>query len=367
MHQHIKLLCVIVVICAVAGAAHADFADRCLSNTSIGVGMRAIGMGDASVAVAEDVTALYWNPAGLAANNGLKLHVISIGGAVDNIDVIDDLGEVTDIVDLDAGDILTRADFEYLRDVAIKTGGKPIELQFSSMTGLAYDQVALGGYVQSSGLGRLVTVPANNPTADEVNADAFVNSFGAVGIGYGWQINERTQVGVAVKQAALVQTNISKRFIHKPARDIYRVKVTSNDTDDDKALTGDVGIRYRAEENLVFGAVLRNVTSPEFNLPDFGTSVEVNPSLHIGLAAVDPERGWTFAADIHNLTSANDTSATCHVGLEKVLSKHWAVRGGFRDSDFTWGVSGTLGSVSLAVASALNPDDMFAASFTIAF
>jgi outer membrane protein W len=360
MHQHTKLLCLIVVICAVAGAAHADFADRSLANTSLGIGMRAMGMGDAAVAVADDVTALYWNPAGLAASNGLKFHVISIGGAVDNIDVIDDLGEVADIIDLDDTETISAVDFNYLRDVAVNTGGTPIELQFSLMTGLAYDQVALGGYVQSSGLGRLDA--PGGLAATQVNAEAHVNSFGAVGIGYGWQINRRTQVGVAVKQATLVQTEIVKSFF-----DTGAIVETSDDTDDDNTLTGDVGIRYRAEDNLVFGAALRNVTSPDFNLADLGTRVKVDPSLHIGLAATDPERGWTFAADLHNLTSTNDTGATFHVGLEKMLSKHWAVRGGFRDGDFTWGVSGTLGPVSLAVASGLDPDDMFAASFTMAF
>ncbi|MDZ7338396.1 MAG: hypothetical protein ONB30_07645, partial [candidate division KSB1 bacterium] len=33
---------------------------------SVGVGARALGMGGAHVAVAKDVTAGYWNPAGLA-------------------------------------------------------------------------------------------------------------------------------------------------------------------------------------------------------------------------------------------------------------------------------------------------------------
>ena len=36
---------------------------------SLGVGGRALGMGGASVAVANDITAGYWNPAGLAHMN----------------------------------------------------------------------------------------------------------------------------------------------------------------------------------------------------------------------------------------------------------------------------------------------------------
>ena len=34
----------------------------------IGVGARAVGMGSAFAATADDITSIYWNPAGLAAN-----------------------------------------------------------------------------------------------------------------------------------------------------------------------------------------------------------------------------------------------------------------------------------------------------------
>ncbi len=42
----------------------------------LGVGARAMGMGSAYVALADDPTALYWNPAGLAATEGAKVLVM---------------------------------------------------------------------------------------------------------------------------------------------------------------------------------------------------------------------------------------------------------------------------------------------------
>jgi hypothetical protein len=42
----------------------------------LGVGERAAGMGDAYTALAADATALYWNPAGLAAMQGSQLHLM---------------------------------------------------------------------------------------------------------------------------------------------------------------------------------------------------------------------------------------------------------------------------------------------------
>lgn len=41
----------------------------------IGVGGRATGMGESFVAVANDITALYWNPAGLMQFNGFGVHI----------------------------------------------------------------------------------------------------------------------------------------------------------------------------------------------------------------------------------------------------------------------------------------------------
>ena len=49
----------------------------------IGIGARALGMGGAYSAVSNDVTALYWNPAGLSSSkkNGIILDHQEIGRA----------------------------------------------------------------------------------------------------------------------------------------------------------------------------------------------------------------------------------------------------------------------------------------------
>ena len=56
---------VAIVLILSAGAVHADFLETEL-------GARAMGMGGAFVAVADDVTALHWNPAGLAGPQGFQ-------------------------------------------------------------------------------------------------------------------------------------------------------------------------------------------------------------------------------------------------------------------------------------------------------
>jgi hypothetical protein len=55
-----------LLVVALAGAASANFVE-------VEIGARALGMGGAFVAVADDVSALHWNPAGLASFRGLQV------------------------------------------------------------------------------------------------------------------------------------------------------------------------------------------------------------------------------------------------------------------------------------------------------
>jgi hypothetical protein len=63
-----RLLCSLLLIAFLGGAhsTHAQDGDGGTeSNFSIGFGARAMGMGSAFTALADDATAVFWNPAGL--------------------------------------------------------------------------------------------------------------------------------------------------------------------------------------------------------------------------------------------------------------------------------------------------------------
>src|SRR5262245_19879932 len=62
------------VVLAVLAAGWPGFASRAAAQTAEVVGTRALGMGGAFVAVADDPTAVYWNPAGLP-----RMGVINLG------------------------------------------------------------------------------------------------------------------------------------------------------------------------------------------------------------------------------------------------------------------------------------------------
>ena len=76
-----RFLSVLVSFLALTGLALAPGPVLAASNSGyaflkVGVGARAMGMGSAYVALANDPTALYWNPAGLAGAEGAQLIVM---------------------------------------------------------------------------------------------------------------------------------------------------------------------------------------------------------------------------------------------------------------------------------------------------
>ena len=65
MQRLIRIACLVFVFCGVAKADFSNVGSAGAQYLKIGVGSRYQAMGEASVAVANDVYSMYWNPAGL--------------------------------------------------------------------------------------------------------------------------------------------------------------------------------------------------------------------------------------------------------------------------------------------------------------
>lgn len=72
----------VVTLCMASSAFAVDYANEVLA---IGVGARALGMGGAFVGIADDSTAVYWNPAGLPQVQHVDISVIQEGREYDGL------------------------------------------------------------------------------------------------------------------------------------------------------------------------------------------------------------------------------------------------------------------------------------------
>ncbi|MEW6050050.1 MAG: PorV/PorQ family protein [Candidatus Zixiibacteriota bacterium] len=81
-----KRLIQIAFVCALAGGVSADFSKVGSAGAQflkIGVGSRYQGMGEASVAIANDVYSMYWNPAGLVEINNSAIGFTNVNWVLD--------------------------------------------------------------------------------------------------------------------------------------------------------------------------------------------------------------------------------------------------------------------------------------------
>jgi hypothetical protein len=67
------LLLTLLVPLGAAGEPYSEAGSAGLAFLKVGIGARAVGMGEAFVAAADDATALYWNPAGISHISGIDL------------------------------------------------------------------------------------------------------------------------------------------------------------------------------------------------------------------------------------------------------------------------------------------------------
>jgi len=191
---------------------------------TIGIGARALGMGSAYVAVSDDATALYWNPAGLAESKTVEVqaqHTEQFGGTV-NHDVI-------------------------LGAVPSHLGVFALGLVRLGVDGIAQTRLE----DPSSPLG-----PGNRPVESAtLGTTDYLLSFG-----YGRKINNQFSYGAVLK---ILWRNLS---------------VGSG--------TGfglDAGVQYRVAPRVRLGANLRDATQTKVNF-DSGASDTISPTLDIGAA-----------------------------------------------------------------------------------
>lgn len=278
------------------------------------VGSRALGMGGAFVAVADDPTAVFWNPAGLASGQpaGATIEWIRFRSG--------DRGAAPS-----AGPWQRSARF-------VSLGTWPIGLSYANFHETSLIQDAEGA-LQS----QRFSTKYFGATVLQTLVDGLV-------------------VGTTLKYVrGTVATGSVTESITSDALDAgaEREGVTSGALDLDLSAMIDARV-FR------LGWTTRNLRSPEFK-GSAGTAIELKRQSRMGLAIL-PADGLTFAVDLDVSTTDLPTgrSRLLAVGAEQVLSPRFALRGGAR-----WnlrGVRTTVGSVGASFA--LKPGTWLDGHFT---
>lgn len=273
------------------------------------LGTRAAGMSGAFVAVADDASAGYWNPAGFASGSFFSLVIDRTAGTAD------------------PDGTLAGSQSGWL----LALGAPALGLSYYRLRGTHIDPVPTDE-----------ATPDRNPTgADELRVRTLVSHH------TGATLVQSIAPGVAVGATLKLIRGIA-------AAEVRPVEDRDSLLDDAAALTGRASNRLDADlgvmavfRNIKAGLTVRNLTEPEFDTPG-GAGLELERQVRAGVAVM-PIEGWLLAADadlVRTTGVLGIESRDAAIGLEGRPHRRLIVRTGTRFDTTGEGPGGRRASVS---------------------
>ncbi len=368
-----KRILLLVALCVVAAAAAPSYG----TDISFGTFARYAAMGGAGLAVSEDGSTSVINPAAAAAS-GERLTIIypsielhALGGSTRNVEGrIDDFMnasslEVTNLA-RDFGRQTTTLNASGVLGFAGTIGATlAAEAEGIVSPGANFRQWALRGAPTSAddllAWGLIPdTTPASLATYASTLAD---NTFVAGRLVYDLPaVSYSTGFNIPGGEI-FVGTRL--RWMHSEVRrwDISgtsgaaSVGLTSTElpTRIDEGLGGDLGFIYKpAGSQVQFGMVVNNALDPSLS------GINTDMMLSVG-AASRISRRLLVVADLVNVNGAGSGNAQIRAGAEWIFSRRFVVRGGFYDSNLTYGFR------AFGVDVAIAPENPYVISRTLRF
>lgn len=273
----------------------------------LGIGARAISMGGAFTAVADDGTAAYWNPAGISQ---VKM------GITPSVGVQGDFSNLIKII-----------------------GDQNIDL-----TNLE------GSYKGTFGGGLTLNNFALNVFGDiDANTQRTENGF--------LLDKDSTVQGtltLAKEMTSLFALGMNAKYVYVSNETIEQIGTEQVKTPEkDNGVAVDLGGIFKVGKIVRLGAVLRDYPITKFEQLDLPTKVVVGGAVKIPLA------GLLIAADLES--SLQGENIVYHLGVEQPIFGLVFLRaGGCKDDEgfsFTTGLGGKLGPVLIDVAAILSKED----------
>ena len=258
------------------------------------MGTRAAGMGGAYVAVADDASAAYWNPAGLAA--GAYFSLVLDGGSERAIPETGPRGRKQSSFMLSLG------------------------MPALAVTYYRLDRTTARPHDPLTGVGTATGLAGPLP----VRVESLVTHHAGVTLVH--SILQNVAVGATLKLVRGIAASQPFEFV--PAD----VALDHEDLRGDASNTFDLDLGAMATYGkLKAGVTVRNVQEPEFDVPDGGEALRLERQARVGVSyAVTPN--WLLAADL-DVLSLDDTFGDRRdfaVGVEGRLATRVTARGGLR-------------------------------------
>ena len=255
----------------------------------LGAGARPLGMGSAFVAVSDDATAIYWNPAGLERLRRRELqiqHAEQFGGTVNH-------------------------------DVFTLCGPSPLGGFGVGLTRLGVDGVKITTLENPT----IAPGPDNRPVVSRVAGTTEYH----LHLAFGRRLRSNLSAGAGVK---LVSRNL--------------------DAGKGSGFGIDLGMLYNPRQGLTAGLMVRNLIPLKITF-DSGSSDRVPPVLVFGLALARPVETadgvitCSGSFSVGEEKSAADSFQGARVGIEYLYRNKLALRLGARGNHFTAGAGVRLG------------------------
>ncbi len=319
-HTAIRFLAVFIVLAVFGTASYAQsisgVGTTAASFLKIGVGARALGMGEAFTTQAEDITALYWNSAGLAH--------------IDRIQVL-------------------LNHFDYIYDLYYEYGGVVMPVSNVGTFGLFFQYLGMPDIERTT-----VEYPEGN--GEKVSANSM-----AVGIGFARALTDRFAMGGSVKYIREKIWNCQASSIAFDVGLLYRtffknikIGMSIANFGNDMRMTGrDLLVQHDITELYAGNSETNNahMDTDAFPLPILfrvGLSVNIAEDI-LGLS----EHDWIVAVDaIH----PNDDHESLNVGSELRVWNRVSFRTGYRhlfledrEGGFTFGMGLHLNVVNTVI------------------
>jgi len=297
-------------------------------------GTKSMGMGGAFTGVADDVSCVFWNPAGLTQTGYFDLDV-SFSGGGENTKNLANLYKIYQAIQ--------EEDYDKARDLVDEISTPfGLEPTFGVAIGLLKRIAISGGLQAEFNVNKFES--GHDEAGDYIHIEDVETAIVPLQFSLARKSTKNLVVGVNIKY--IQGARHSSDFKIYSDGEVEKIKDEGGRSN--AAFSFDIGALYHKEKSrFTLGMMIENVLEPKLNFPELSgdlSSMKLSRKINLG-ASFKPISMLTLSADLHDLTG----SSTFHFGGELNL-KLVKLRAGMNDGDITLGVGLNLFLFNLEAA-----------------